>query len=265
MVVGDFKKFLKRRGRFVRQPRNNKKTFQRSRDDKNGKNDKKCFRCGDPNHLIGECPNPPKDENQRAFVGGSWSDSGEEDDYKVNNETCLVAQASSEELLSHKKQGHDQSSSSTSTLPQAFKIGESSRKTNLKQHEKQIKGILNHLDEISLDRIEHIKDKMKVLVVSRPRLRKRFGYESNICNLTHGSHGSCSKEGEGVVVTSSSLEMLTNSCLGKIMVSLIFLEGLEEEALVEFIVELFEEDEDGKKNEKYGLFNLKARDQSRKA
>nr|GEV55439.1 hypothetical protein [Tanacetum cinerariifolium] len=39
--------------------------------------------------------------------------------------------------------------------------------------------------------------------------------------------------GEGVVVTSSSLEMLTNSCLGGIMVSLLFLEGLEEEALVE--------------------------------
>ncbi|GJU99478.1 hypothetical protein Tco_1328749 [Tanacetum coccineum] len=65
---------------------------------------------------------------------------------------------------------------------------------------------------------------------------------------------------EGVVVTSSSLEMLTNSCLGGIMVSLIFLEGLEEEALVEYIVELFEVDEDGKKNEKDGLFNLKAID-----
>nr|GEY02455.1 hypothetical protein [Tanacetum cinerariifolium] len=37
--------------------------------------------------------------------------------------------------------------------------------------------------------------------------------------------------GEGVVVTSSSLEMLTNRCLGGIMVSLIFLEGLVEEAL----------------------------------
>ncbi|GJZ27570.1 hypothetical protein Tco_0571823 [Tanacetum coccineum] len=43
--------------------------------------------------------------------------------------------------------------------------------------------------------------------------------------------------GEGVVVTYLSLEMLTNSCLGGIMVSLIFLEGLEEEALVEFMVE----------------------------
>ncbi|GJS88518.1 retrovirus-related pol polyprotein from transposon TNT 1-94 [Tanacetum coccineum] len=99
MAVRDFKKFFKRRGRFVRQPQNDKKTFQRSRDDKNGKSDRKCFRCGDPNHLIGECPKPPKDKNQRAFVGGSWSDSGEEDDEKVKNETCLVAQASSEICL----------------------------------------------------------------------------------------------------------------------------------------------------------------------
>ncbi|GJX42530.1 hypothetical protein Tco_0257520 [Tanacetum coccineum] len=43
--------------------------------------------------------------------------------------------------------------------------------------------------------------------------------------------------GEGVVVISSSLDMLTNSCLGGITVSLIFLEGLDEEALVEFMVE----------------------------
>ncbi|GJR47888.1 zf-CCHC domain-containing protein [Tanacetum coccineum] len=62
----------------------------------NGKSDRKCFRCGNPNHLIGECPKPSKDKNQRAFVGGSWSDSGEEDDEKVKNKTCLVAHASSE-------------------------------------------------------------------------------------------------------------------------------------------------------------------------
>ncbi|GJT02277.1 retrovirus-related pol polyprotein from transposon TNT 1-94 [Tanacetum coccineum] len=99
MAVKDFKKFFKRRGRFVRQPWNDKKMFQRSRDDKNGKGDRKCFRCGDPNHLIGECPKLPKDKNQRAFVGGSWSDSGKEDDEKVKDETCLVAQASSEICL----------------------------------------------------------------------------------------------------------------------------------------------------------------------
>nr|GEW32309.1 retrovirus-related Pol polyprotein from transposon TNT 1-94 [Tanacetum cinerariifolium] len=99
MAVRDYKKFFKRRGRFVRQPQNNKKTFQISRYDKNGKSDRKCFRCGDLNHLIGECPKPPKDKNQIAFFGGSWSDSGEEDDEKVKNKTCLIAQASSEICL----------------------------------------------------------------------------------------------------------------------------------------------------------------------
>ncbi|GKF22359.1 hypothetical protein Tco_0074681, partial [Tanacetum coccineum] len=53
------------------------------------------WRCDEPNHLIGECPKPSKDKNQRAFVGCSWSDSGEEDYEKVKNKTCLVAQASS--------------------------------------------------------------------------------------------------------------------------------------------------------------------------
>ncbi|GJV10392.1 retrovirus-related pol polyprotein from transposon TNT 1-94 [Tanacetum coccineum] len=99
MTIRDFKKFFKRRGRFVRQPRNNKKTFQRSRDDKNGKSDRKCFRCSDLNHLIREYPKPPKDKNQRVFIGGSWSHSGEEDDEKVKDETCLVAYASSEICL----------------------------------------------------------------------------------------------------------------------------------------------------------------------
>nr|GEX21512.1 reverse transcriptase domain-containing protein [Tanacetum cinerariifolium] len=68
-----------------------------------------------------------------------------------------------EELLSPKKQGHNQSSSSTSILPQAFEIRESSRKTNLERHEEQIEEILNHLDKISLDRIEHMEDKIEGL------------------------------------------------------------------------------------------------------
>ncbi|GJS24017.1 retrovirus-related pol polyprotein from transposon TNT 1-94 [Tanacetum coccineum] len=67
MAVRDFKKFFKRRGR-----------------------------CGDRNDLIGECPKPPRDKNQRAFVRGSWSDSGEEDYENAKDETYLIAQASSE-------------------------------------------------------------------------------------------------------------------------------------------------------------------------
>nr|GEY18328.1 hypothetical protein [Tanacetum cinerariifolium] len=41
--------------------------------------------------------------------------------------------------------------------------------------------------------------------------------------------------GEGVVVSSSLLDMFTKSCLCGMMVSLIFLEGLEEEAWVKSI------------------------------
>ncbi|GKA63507.1 zf-CCHC domain-containing protein [Tanacetum coccineum] len=96
MAVRDFKTFFKRRGRSVRQPRNDKKTFQRNRDDKNGKSKRKCFRCGDLNHLIEECTKPPREKNQRAFIRGSWRDRGEEDDEKIKDETCLIAQTSNE-------------------------------------------------------------------------------------------------------------------------------------------------------------------------
>nr|GEZ47299.1 hypothetical protein [Tanacetum cinerariifolium] len=39
-----------------------------------------------------ECLKPSKDKNQRAFVRGSYSNSGEEDDEKAKDETCLIAQ-----------------------------------------------------------------------------------------------------------------------------------------------------------------------------
>ncbi|GKB08475.1 hypothetical protein Tco_0836787 [Tanacetum coccineum] len=42
-------------------------------------------------------------------------------------------------------------------------MGESSRKTSLERHEEQIEEILNHLDELSLDRIEHKEEKIEGL------------------------------------------------------------------------------------------------------
>ncbi|GJR44751.1 hypothetical protein Tco_1312854 [Tanacetum coccineum] len=73
MAVKEFKKFFNRRGRFVRQPRGDRKTFQRSRNDGYGKSERKCFRFGDPNHLIGECSKPPKNNDQRSFIRGAWA------------------------------------------------------------------------------------------------------------------------------------------------------------------------------------------------
>ncbi|GJT73011.1 hypothetical protein Tco_1032297 [Tanacetum coccineum] len=79
-----------------------------------------------------------------------------------------------EELLPVKKRGRDQLSSSTYALPQAFEIGESSRKTSLECHEEQIEEILNHLDELSLDRIEHIEDKIEGLRKGRVIIQQDF-------------------------------------------------------------------------------------------
>ncbi|GKG06689.1 hypothetical protein Tco_0329658, partial [Tanacetum coccineum] len=66
-----------------------------------------------------------------------------------------------EGLLPPKKRSY--SFSSTSALPQDFEIGERSHKTSLKRHKEKIEEILNHLDELSLDRIEYIEDKIKGL------------------------------------------------------------------------------------------------------
>ncbi|GJZ84289.1 hypothetical protein Tco_0649628 [Tanacetum coccineum] len=82
MAVRDFNKFFKRRGRF----------------------------CRDPNHLIGECPKLSRYQNRKAFIGGSWSDSDEDEDEKTNDEKCLMAKASNELLSVTEYFSDDQSS-----------------------------------------------------------------------------------------------------------------------------------------------------------
>nr|GEU48275.1 zf-CCHC domain-containing protein/UBN2 domain-containing protein [Tanacetum cinerariifolium] len=89
MAVKEFKKFFKRRGRFVRQLRDERKSLQRSRDDLNDKSERKCFRCGDPNHLIGECLKSSRNNDQRSFIGGAWSDSGEDEEEKTKTKLVL--------------------------------------------------------------------------------------------------------------------------------------------------------------------------------
>nr|GEZ43318.1 hypothetical protein [Tanacetum cinerariifolium] len=79
-----------------------------------------------------------------------------------------------EELLPPKKRGRDRSSSFTSALPQEFKIGESSRKTSLERHEEQTKEILNHIDKLTLDRIENIEDNIKGLGKGRVITQQDF-------------------------------------------------------------------------------------------
>nr|GEW05786.1 zinc finger, CCHC-type [Tanacetum cinerariifolium] len=110
MAVRDFNKFFKRRERFVRQPHDERKSSQRNKDDKNGKCERKCFKCGDTNQLIEECPKLSRNYNQRAFVGGSWSDSDEDGVEKTKDEKCLMAKASNEVLFEIEFFSDDQSS-----------------------------------------------------------------------------------------------------------------------------------------------------------
>nr|GEV19404.1 zf-CCHC domain-containing protein/DUF4219 domain-containing protein/UBN2 domain-containing protein [Tanacetum cinerariifolium] len=110
MAVRDFKKFFKRRARFVRQPHDERKVSQRNKDGKNSKGERKCFKREETDHLIGECPKLSRSYNQRAFVGGSWIDSDEDEEEKIEDENCLMAKASNEVLSKTEFFSDDQSS-----------------------------------------------------------------------------------------------------------------------------------------------------------
>ncbi|GJT13006.1 reverse transcriptase domain-containing protein [Tanacetum coccineum] len=55
-----------------------------------GKGERKSYRCGDPNDFIGECLKPQRNKNQKAFVSGSWSDIGDEDEELKKGGICTV-------------------------------------------------------------------------------------------------------------------------------------------------------------------------------
>ncbi|GKC75134.1 retrovirus-related pol polyprotein from transposon TNT 1-94, partial [Tanacetum coccineum] len=65
------------------------------KEDKNEKEDHRCFKCGDPNHFISDCPKHSYND-QKAFVVGCWSDS--ENDSK-KEEICLMALDNNEDYL----------------------------------------------------------------------------------------------------------------------------------------------------------------------
>nr|GEX20645.1 integrase, catalytic region, zinc finger, CCHC-type, peptidase aspartic, catalytic [Tanacetum cinerariifolium] len=46
-----------------------------------------------------KCPKPTRSKNQRDFVEGTWSDSGDDEEEETKDESCLVAQASNEICL----------------------------------------------------------------------------------------------------------------------------------------------------------------------
>ncbi|GKD04059.1 zf-CCHC domain-containing protein, partial [Tanacetum coccineum] len=65
----------------------NDEEYAMAKEDKKEKDDRICFKCGDPNHFISDCPKHSFND-QMTFIVGCWSDS--EDDSK-KEEICLMA------------------------------------------------------------------------------------------------------------------------------------------------------------------------------
>nr|GEZ94079.1 zf-CCHC domain-containing protein/UBN2 domain-containing protein [Tanacetum cinerariifolium] len=111
MAVRNFKKFFRRKGKFVR--------------------------CGDPNHLIGDRPKPPCNKDQKAFIRGSCSDSGNDVEDKTNMKLVSwlnhqMSANSLREMLNNQKSsrykiglGSDSSKASTSKTKPINFVGSS--------------------------------------------------------------------------------------------------------------------------------------------
>ncbi|GJY03744.1 zf-CCHC domain-containing protein [Tanacetum coccineum] len=154
MAVRDFKKFFRRRGKFVRQPYDDKKNFRKIKEEK--REDRRCFKCGDPNHFISDCPKNSSGD-QKAFVVGSWSDSG--DDSK-KEEICLMGH--SNEVLSDNLYYSSSSLDNESRQNEYDKLGQISlriinKNKRLKAKNESLKKTINEL-KTKLDILEKGKE-----------------------------------------------------------------------------------------------------------
>ncbi|GKE19185.1 zf-CCHC domain-containing protein [Tanacetum coccineum] len=142
------------RGKFIRQPYDDKKNFQKIKEEK--REDRRCFKCGDPNHFISDCPKNSFGD-QKAFVVGSWSDSG--DDSK-KEEICLMAH--SNEVLSDNLYYSSSSLDNESRENEYDKLGQISlriinKNKHLKAKNESLKKTINEL-KTKLDILEKCKE-----------------------------------------------------------------------------------------------------------
>ncbi|GJR68687.1 zf-CCHC domain-containing protein [Tanacetum coccineum] len=120
------------------------------------KEDRRCFKCGDPNHFISDCPKNSSGD-QKAFVVGSWSDSG--DDSK-KEEICLMAY--SNEVLSDNLYYSSSSLDNESRQNEYDKLGQISlriinKNKHLKAKNESLKKTINEL-KTKIDILEKGKE-----------------------------------------------------------------------------------------------------------
>ena len=98
-MAKNFRKFFRRGGNFRRGNRcgnrgnGGRNNFGGSRGfgNKVGESSRRtqaCYNCGENNHFMNECTKP---KMNKAFIGGAWSDS-EDEDQPTNQDTCLMDQ-----------------------------------------------------------------------------------------------------------------------------------------------------------------------------
>ncbi|GJX25815.1 hypothetical protein Tco_0232111 [Tanacetum coccineum] len=156
-----------------------KNTSWRLETSRSSSREEKLLKCGDPNHLIEEYSKPPKDKNQRTFVGGSWSDSGKKDDEKTKDETCLIAQASNEECSDSSYFSDENSSIDDLTLDNEYdKLFKMSLKIITKN--KRLKAIRNSLE----NELSELKSKLSTL-----EKNKRVDLECTNCQSFKTENG----------------------------------------------------------------------------
>ncbi|GJT93417.1 zf-CCHC domain-containing protein [Tanacetum coccineum] len=131
--------------------------FQKIKEDKKEKEDRRCFKCGDPNHFISDCPKHSFN-NQKAFIGECKSDS-EEDSKK--DEICLMAHDNNE-VFFYTPYYHSSSLDSESLQNEYNKLCKISlRIINKNKHLKTKNELLNNeIDNLrkKLDQLEKNKE-----------------------------------------------------------------------------------------------------------
>ncbi|GKB26541.1 hypothetical protein Tco_0865942 [Tanacetum coccineum] len=111
----------------------------------------------DEEYAMANVQNHRKTRAKEPFVGGSWSDSGEEDDEKVKDETCLVAHASSEVCSESSYFSDENSSINDIALDNEYdKLCKVSLKIITKN--KRLKATRNSLE----NEIKELKDKLSI-------------------------------------------------------------------------------------------------------
>ncbi|GJV25623.1 hypothetical protein Tco_1378318 [Tanacetum coccineum] len=172
MAMRDFKKFFKRRGRFVRQPHDERRNY-----------------------------------NQRAFVGGSWSDSDKDKEERTNDEKCLMAKASNEVLFETEFFSDDHSSLDEKDLDNIIDYAkiESARAT-LKAHQpygmfltrlfRHVMEHYPHLDNGIYDVVERVMRLLALRQTRRPQSDRRKARHSVSSTSAHHNRGSSSHQGD---------------------------------------------------------------------